>query len=502
MAFKHNLRAHLGEMLRGAFGFRMARRLVALGPLLAVLAAAPPAIAAKARPAALPDTVIARLPHRDLTVEGLRATWARLDPRYRPAGEGRARNRPFLEQLIEKEAMARTALAEPFTMTERESAQFLAYRKQMERQELYRILIADSARVTAADRESALVRMTAMPDGSPTPPQAIEAAARPLAERRRVDELEKLVKDIISPVWDDSVAAFLARGYAALDPRRPDLERPFSATLPGRVPALTAADSTRVLATSGVGPLSIAEFAGRFLMLNPFEAPLPTSADAVKARGEQFLGQVWFDAEVARRDVVRRPAVVAALAERRESVALDHWYARHVRAAIDTSETALRAHYAADPSPYGVPAHSLVSQLVVPAQATADSIVRVLAAGAPWESLCTRFATAPYERESCGRTIAINDTGADSVLVARLAPLARGEAFARAESPDGAWRVIRLVDRVAARIRPFEEARSFVVRDLAGREAESILTGQMAALVKAMPVRINERALAELDLEP
>ncbi len=341
-----------------------------------------------------------------------------------------------------------------------------------------------------------------MPDGSPTPASAVEAAARPYAERRRTEEFEARIKAEIAPAWDDSVAAFLARGYAALDPRRPDLANPFSAALPGRMPALGPDDSTRVLARSSVGPLTVADFAQRFLMLNPFEATLPTTPGAVQARGEQFLGQMWFDAEVERRGVTRRPAVVAVLAERRESVALDHWYARHVQAAIDTSETALRAHFDADPTPYAVGAHSILSHLPLPTQATADSAVGVLAAGVPWDSLCARLAASPRDAEGCRQTMSLQDDAPDTALVARLAALAPGEAFARVESPTGQSRVIRLVERVPARARTFEEARAFVARDVAALQAEAILTEKMAALVKAMPVTINRRALAALQLEP
>lgn len=474
-----------------------------LGPALLValaLGLAAPASTAQ-RPVALPDTVLARLPHRDLTVRGVRDSWQRLEPRYRPQGDPANRNREFLQQLIEKEAMARAALAEPFTMTEVESARFDAYRAQLERTELFRILISDSATVTPADRDSARAHMTAMPDGSPTPPEAVEAAARPYAEQRRAGELNQRVRDQVSPVWDDSVAADLARAYAALDPRLPDLSNPMNAHLPNRLPALSAADSARVLATSGVGPLTVAEYVGRFLRLNPFEAALPTTPDAVRARGEQFLGQMWFDAEVTARNLAGHPAVRAALAQRRESIALDHWYARHVASAVDTSQATLRAAYDADPDRYAVRAHAVLSHLPVPTEATADSIVRALDTGTPWDSLCARYTTSSRAREACSTTTSIAADAPDSALVARLAAMAPGEAFARAE-PGGVARVIRLVEQVPTRRRSFEEARAFVVRDVQAQQAEKILTTRMAELVKAMPVRINERALAGLQLEP
>ena len=476
--------------------------LLALAPALAVFATV--ALAATPRPTrtALPANVVARTPERDLTLDDLRTAWARLDPRYRPAGTGVALNRAFLEQLLEKEAMAAAAMAEPFIMTDRETAQYIPYRADLERRELYRILVVDSAVVIPVDRDSARSRMITSPDGSPIPPESIESAARDWAQRRRSDVVANMIKIAVAPAFDDPVAGRLAAAYAAIDSTLPNLNDPFQASIRSRRPALTADDSLRVLARSSVGDLRVGEFVSRFTMLNPFQSPLPVTEGAVKARGEQFLGQMWFDAEVVRRKIADQPAVRTALAERRESIALDHWYDRHVRAALDTSETALRAHYATDPARFGVAAHALVKNWAVPTQVTADSLVAAIAAGTPWDSLCAHFTSREQERSTCAQTTSIADDMPDTMLVTMLKLLAPGGAYVRVEPDGGVYRVIQLVARNPARIRPFEEARTFVARDLAGRQAEAILIERMAAARKALRVTVNEPALARLTLEP
>jgi hypothetical protein len=399
--------------------------------------------------------------------------------------------------------MARAALAEPFTMTGPESARYVAYRQSLERQELFRALVADSARITAADRDSARREVAARPGAdasAPPPAEAIESAARVRAERRRAQELETWIRAALAPAWDDSVAAFLARAYAGIDSTRPNLDQPFSASLRERRPPMAPADTARVLVASSAGPLTVASFVRRFAALNPLQTPLPTTPGTVRARGEQFLGQMWFDAEVARRGLARHPAVLAALADRRESVALDHWYERHVSAAVDTSQAALEAHYAIDPARYGTSAHAVVHHWPVPAQATADSIVRVLAAGTPWDTLCARLTASPPEREGCGRTVAIQDDAPDSAVVARLRTLAPGESYVRPEPESGVFRVVQLVERKPARVRPLAEVRSLVLRDVTAKQSEEILARRMAELVRAMPARVNEAALARLRL--
>lgn len=508
MAFKHNPDGHLGENLPGRPGPRLSlARIAARSTALALTLVLAPSLvdAAPARPAAaaLPDTVVARTPLRDITQRDMLTAWARLDARYRPAGEGESRNRAFLEQLLEKEAMAQAALAQPFVMTDRETAQFVAFRGDLERRELYKLLVIDSSVVLPVDRDSARARMVPPPDGSAIPPEAIDGAAKDWAQRRRAEVVEAGIKSAVAPVFDDAVAGRLATAYAAADSaRRPAGGDPLQAAIRSRWPSLTAADSLGVLARSAVGDLRVGEFVRRFSMLNPMQTPLPVTPGAVKARGEQFLGQMWFDAEVAQRQIATRPAVKAALAERRESYALDHWYDRNVRAAIDTSEAALRAHYATDPARFGVAAHSVVRNWAVPAAATADSMVAAIAAGTPWDSLCARFARSEQERGSCMQTTSIADDAPDSALVARLKLLVPGGAYVRDESAQGIFRVVQLVVHNPARIRPFEEARTFVARDLAGRQAEDILVAKMATARKALAVTVNDPALSRLTLEP
>jgi hypothetical protein len=506
LPFKHNFQSHLGEMLRQRPGTRMAFALRGSGlAALAVFALLAPA-AGSAGAAPLPDSVVVRMPHRDLTVSGVHAAWSRLEPRYRPAGEGTVRTRAFVDQLIEKEAMARAALSEPFTMSPTESAQFVAHRQNAERQELYRILIRDSVQVTAADRESAQAAAAAMataPNAPPTPPEMIEREAQRRAEQRRAMEIDKAIRASLAPAWDDSVAALLARGYTAIgDTTLPDLANPFGAMLKERRPRVAAADTARVLVTSTAGTLTVADFARRFSLLNPFQSPLPTTAGTVKARGEQFLGQLWFDAEVKRRGIAQRPDVVQAVADRRESIALDHWYDRHVRSAIDTSETALRGHYAKDPARFGVGAHALIHHWEVPKRATADSLVAALEAGTPWDSVCARFAPTPNEKEPCAHAFTIRDDASDSSLVANLKALEPGGAYVRTEPAGDSYRVVQLIERKPLQIRPFEEVRTFVARDLAAVQSEDVLVARMAELVRAMPKTVNDAALAHIRLEP
>ena len=500
MPFNHNFDGHLGESLRQRPGFCMSLAL-AFGVLLSA-----PASGATARPsaAALPDSVVARMPRKDLTAREYLQSWYTLDPRYRPTGTGMALKRAFLDQLIEKEAIALAANAEPFVMTPVESAQFTAMRADAVRRALYVRLVTDSTVVIEADRDTARAHMAATADGKPIPAEEIERGARTRAEERRATQVSEQIKASLAPVWDDSVTARLARGYAALDPKLPDLSNPMSAHMPNRRPEVAEADTALVLARSSVRPLTVGEFIQRFLTLNPFSTPLPTTAGAVQARGEQFLGQIWFDRESQRQDLLADPRLAAQLASRRESIALDHYYARHVLAKIDTSEAAIRADYAKHAESYAIPAHSRVLILPAADSASADTMLKQLAAGMAWDSLCVRHAPAGTDPANCAQPQSLPDDFTDSSLVAGVKVLAPGQAaalrFLTGNFSATAWMVVRMVERVPHRVRTYEEARTFAVRSVTAEQSETLLKQELARLSAGLKVTRNDAALARLDL--
>ena len=483
-------------------------------PVLALLAlcaaganaASPPPArkpAAAIRPA-LPDTVIARLPHRDITSREFVLAWHRVDPRYRPQGTTVAERQQFLDQMLEREMVARAATAEPFVMTELESAQYLAAKAQAVRRTLYKQLVQDSAVVTPADLDSARARLKNSDPSKPPSPQAVEAWARSLAEPRRAAHVDSLLKAQLAPVWDDTAKARLARGYGALDPTKPDPRKPFSLKLNNRIPALAPADTGLVLARTTQFDLTVGEFTRRFNLLNPFDSDFPVTPNEVEARGEQFLGQMWFDREADRRGVANDPAVVEAARGKRESIALDHYFATHIAAKVDTSDAVLRAWYAKNVKRYAINGQSVVSNIVTPSRAKADSIGAELKAGAPWDSVCTRhIPEGTPAREQCGSTTSVPDAYPDSALVAGLKRLKKDEVLVQALSGDAAgnYVIVKFVERIEPRDRTFAEARTYVVREVTADQSERYLQAELARLRKKMPVRKNEKALAQVDLE-
>jgi len=503
LPFNHNLDGHLGETLRKRPGTRLTLVFALLALGAAAASAATPTRKAAPRPA-LPDTVIARLPHRDLTAREFVLAWHKVDARYRPPGTTLADRKRFLDQLLERELVARAATSEPFVMTDVESAQYLASRAQAIRRALYKQMVQDSTVVTPADLDSARTRIRSSDPGKPPSPQAVETFARSLAEPRRAAYVDSMLKVHLSPVWDDSTKARLARGYAALDPTKPDPTRPFNMKLRNRMPELSPADTGRVLVRTTIGNMTAGDYMRRFNLLNPFDSDFPTTTGEVEARGEQFLGQMWFDSESDRRGTANDPGVLEAMRNKREGIALDHYFAKHIAAKVDTSDAVLKTWYTKNLKRYAIAGQTVVSYAVATNRASADSIASEVRAGAPWDSVCARHAPPDSPmRTGCGVTSAVLDNDPDSVLVAHLRGLKKGEVYVHAlpGNAAGNFAIVKFAERINHRDRTFPEARAYVVREVTADQSERLLQAELARLRRKMPVQRNEKALASVDLE-
>jgi len=530
LSFKHKLDCHLGEMLRRRPGDRMPRLTGWIGRAVIVAlvvlsagaqgAGAAPAAKPKAAPvtrapraagqaapgtAAAADTILARLPHKTITARSFLVAWAQLDPRYRPVGTGPKAKRAFLDQLIQKEVLAAAAVAEPFTMGQVESAQFVAFRKDLFRRALLKRLVADSAVVTSADLDSAREMATRAAGGKPSA-ALLHQAARPFAERRRAQLIDARIRAEINPVWDESVAALLVAAYGKLDQSLPDTNKPMSLQLPNRNPPLAPADTGRVLVKSTLGDMTAKDFAQRFLGFNPFMVRPPSTVDTLKIYAQEMLGETWVDRACADPRVQNDPLVVAAVNDRRESMALDRYYDKHITARADTSEATLRARYRKSPSTYSAPAHWIITRMSTPSQAAGDSVQRALADGAPWDSICARRLRGSEEGviKDCENELQLPDPYPDTIFAAVLTGLKPGEAavlpIPQTTASDERRLVVRLVWHKDRRYQSFEEARPFILRDVTQDESEQLLEAEIARLKIAAHVITFPSALARVDL--
>src|SRR5262249_2039417 len=147
---------------------------------------------------------------------------------------------------------------------------------------------------------------------------------------------------------------------------------------------------------------------------------------------------------------------------------------------------------------------TVVTNIVSPSRASADSMASELRAGASWDSVCARhLAEGTPARQQCGSSSAVFDDYPDSALVANLRSLKKDEVLVQALSGEatGQYAICKFADRIEPRDRTFDEARTYVVREVTADQSERLLQAELARLRKKMPVVRNEHALATVDLE-
>jgi hypothetical protein len=104
-------------------------------------------------------------------------------------------------------------------------------------------------------------------------------------------------------------------------------------------------------------------------------------------------------------------------------------------------------------------------------------------------------------REQCGGTATLPDAYADTALVRAVRKLRPGDILAQALAPPNRGVVVlRMIEYVPFRMRPFDEARVFAAREVAAEQTEQLLQAELARLRKASPVTRNDRALARVEL--
>src|SRR5262245_26871113 len=206
----------------------------------------------------LPDSVVAVVDARRITVGDFRRGWGQVLPPSRPDTLTPQVARQFLDLLIDKELLAARATEETWEWSAVESAQVAGLKdRTMMRVALDSALVA-GARARAARGEPAL-------DG-----EALGVAVR----ESTVAKLEVR--------YDEVLLDRLARSWKALP--RPSSDSTIWSRLRtmGQMPEIVPADSGRVVAWSKAGPVRVTELLDAWAKLNPMFRPRVESADQVR----------------------------------------------------------------------------------------------------------------------------------------------------------------------------------------------------------------------------
>ena len=426
----------------------------------------------------LPDSVLAVIgsgrpgePGREIGRARFVRAWSKLSPPARPDSLTPAGARRFLDLLLDKEALGLMAARERWTWTVRESAAFETLRDRL---------------VVEAMLDSALAatRLALGPAGDSLDRQALGLAARERAMER------------LGPVFDDSLLARLALGFAAL--KRPTSDSSLFAQLRmlGASPQVDPADTGRVVARSSAGDFQASDLLASWRRLNPIYRPRVTSAAEVRELVMNGLFERLLRHEGAERGLEQRPELAERIANQRELNDVSRLVEREVYARIAMDSLTLSRFYRDTETYWMVPTRVRLVRVTFQNRPEANAMALRLASAAETESLAARARRA-------GAEWSVDVSAAeDSVLFARALRAGIGAVLGPDETAGG-WAVARVISVLPGRGRSFAEVRDLVGHRWYGEEGERLMLA-LAARARAAcgAVVINEGALEALVSHP
>ena len=416
----------------------------------------------------MPDSVLAWIgSRREVSLAAFREAWRQVAPPLRPDSLTPEAARRFLDLLCGREALADLALADPPDWSAADSARVQGLRDQL-------TLRAALDSALAATRE----RMAAVGDPA-ADPQTVGLAARDSLVAR------------LAPRWDADALERVAAAFRALPRPTADSGVAAQIRMMGRLPALAAGDSARVLAETSAGPYRAADLMGWWARLDPLGRPRIGEADQVRDLVANALFERALRDDARRRGLERRGDVAAALERLREAIAVEHRLAREVYGRIAGDEATLRRHHQRHGADFALPLRARVLRLVLEDRASATRMALSLRDEAAAESLLARAA-----RRGVRYDAELTAAG-DSALFARARAAGAGTVLGP-DSTAAGWQVVRVRAVVAERPLTFEEAREQVARDWTARESERLTEELLVRSRRTARVRVNERALRGL----
>jgi hypothetical protein len=397
--------------------------------------------------------------------------WSQLAPPARPDSLTPAGARRFLDLLLDKEALGLMVARERWIWTARESAAFETLRDRL----VVEVMLDSALTATRLALGSA---------GDSLDRQGLGLAARERAMAR------------LRPVYDDSLLARLARGFAALKRPTADSSLMAQVRMLGASPAVDPADTGRVVAHSAAGDFRAGDLLASWRRLNPIYRPRVTTADEVRELVMNGMFERLLRHEGAGRGLERRPDLAKRLANQRELNDLSRLVEREVYARIAMDSLTLSRFYRETESDWMLPTRLRLVRVVLQNRSEATAMALRLASATEADSLAARARRAGSEWTM--------DVSArqDSTLFARALRAGVGAVLGPDETADG-WAVARVIMVLPGRGRPFAEVRDLVAHRWYGEEGERLmqaLAGRARAACRE--AIINEAALEALVSHP
>lgn len=314
-------------------------------------------------------------------------------------------------------------------------------------------------------------------------------------QRRQADRIRETMRQELAVevgrTFDEETMAFVLAAHLRLPPRNDvdsvsgvPIMRP---NLP--LPVFTAADTGKIIARTRDRNVTLLAYVRYWTMVQPFVRPEIRE----RASLEAAVDRVALDPELLKRATKegfdRDPAVLALVAEMREGLALDAFFATEIEGKIKPDEKAMHALWAKDPAHYNDRASLESRIIVVDRKSLADSLMARLKDGASFDQLARDFSTDAESGPQGGKAGlqykgSQQNVGLEDAMFATAVGQLGGPEF----TPQG-WVLWKIEASSPEVRRTFEQAHEMVERDWRIVESERLLTERLAAMRKAAKVK-------------
>jgi len=309
-------------------------------------------------------------------------------------------------------------------------------------------------------------------------------------DRIREQFRQNLAREV-GRTFDDETMEFVLAAHMRIPPRR-DVDsttglptiRP---NLP--LPVFTAADTGKTIARTRDRRVTLLDYVRFWSAVSSVTRPEIRERTMLEAA----VDRVVLDPEILklafRQGLDRDSVVLAEVAETRERLALDAFFAEEIEARVVMDEKGIHALWAKDPAHYHDRAFIDSRIIVVERRSLADSLLARLKNGASFDLLAREFSTDAATGPEGGKAGvqyrgSQRNAGLEDAMFATPVGQFGGPEF----TPEG-W-VLWKIDAGEPEVRrSFEEARAMVERDYRTIESERLISEKLAELRKLAKVR-------------
>ena len=296
----------------------------------------------------------------------------------------------------------------------------------------------------------------------------------------------------LNTIWPAAALAgalWIAAGHAA------------PAAKPAKAGAKPAADTSRVLVWIGREAITRAMVQQRIDELpEQYRANYSTPDGRRQLLDRIIEEKVWL-AQAMKNGVADRPAVKSELEQQRRNLLIRTWLNEVMASNPAPSDSECKLYYDAHESDFRTPASVTLRHILTRSENEAKNVIKwARSPGQDWDKLCTRYSADTLTRKNGGslgtvtREGVFAGIGTQPALAESAMALGKGKIGGPYKTANG-WHVLKVDEVKEESVRPFDQVRSFISRQLGSQKSQDYYQGKLKQAREALGVKPDSAAI-------